>query len=213
MRSSGRGRMRISPTLSVRHEKVAGACKISVLCMVAIVCGIGMAGTQPVLGQSKTEDYEVKAEDLYNFAEFTEWPPNTFPDKKSPIAVCVFGKDPFSGDLETTVLGKNKQGRSFETRHTNRVNGLRGCQMVFVDRTEAKHLPEILEAVKSAPVLLVGDRADFVEKGGEIAFVTEDGKVHFIVNVDAVERAHLKISSKLLLLAKIVHDEATRKEN
>lgn len=178
-----------------------------------ILCGVCTAGSAPILGQSTSAKYEVKAEYLYNFAKFVEWPANAFPSDNSPIIVCVFGKDPFSGDLETTVLGKTLGGRPFETRHTRRFEELHLCQMVFVSSGEARHIPKILTAVKSAPVLLVGDSRNFAEEGGEIGFVLQDGKVHFVVNVDAVERAHLKVSSKLLSLARIVHDPGANKEN
>jgi hypothetical protein len=35
----------------------------------------------------------------------------------------------------------------------------------------------------------------------------DEKKVRFAINVDAVQRAHLTVSSKLLALARIVHDD------
>jgi hypothetical protein len=55
-------------------------------------------------------------------------------------------------------------------------------------------------------VLTVCDIDGFVENGGVIRFVTMDNKVHFEININAVERARLKMSSKLLNLAKIIKD-------
>jgi len=54
---------------------------------------------------------------------------------------------------------------------------------------------------------VVGEGAGFAEHGGGIQFFLEDNKLRFAINVDAVHRAHLTVSSKLLALAKIVHDQ------
>jgi hypothetical protein len=43
--------------------------------------------------------------------------------------------------------------------------------------------------------------------GGTIEFTLEDSRVRFAINTDAVDRSGLKFSSKLLALAKIVHDD------
>jgi hypothetical protein len=52
----------------------------------------------------------------------------------------------------------------------------------------------------------VGDSSNFPEGGLLISFSMEGGKVRFDINQDAAERAHLKISSKLLSLAKSVKE-------
>jgi hypothetical protein len=39
----------------------------------------------------------------------------------------------------------------------------------------------------------------------------EDNKLRFAINVDAIQRARLTVSSKLLALAKIIHDQGHSK--
>lgn len=53
-------------------------------------------------------------------------------------------------------------------------------------------------------MLTVGEDGVFTQCGGIINFVKEDNRVRFEVNVSAAERAGLKISSRLLALARIV---------
>ena len=50
----------------------------------------------------------------------------------------------------------------------------------------------------------MGDTKGFVEQGGMINFVLENDRVRFEVNHKAAEQAGLKISSKLLNVAKSV---------
>ena len=79
--------------------------------------------------------------------------------------------------------------------------------MVFVSSSESTHLAEILEGLKGANVLLVGEATGFAASGGTIEFTLEDNHVRFKINTDAGARSGLMFSSKLLALAKIVHDQ------
>lgn len=55
-----------------------------------------------------------------------------------------------------------------------------------------------------SPVLTVGERDNFAQDGGMIGFCLEQNKIRFEINLDAAERAKLRISSRLLALAKTV---------
>ena len=79
--------------------------------------------------------------------------------------------------------------------------------MVFVSYFESAHLAEIVESLRGAHVLLVGETNGFAVSGGTIEFTLEDNHVHFTINTDAANRSGLKFSSKLLALARIVHDQ------
>jgi hypothetical protein len=54
--------------------------------------------------------------------------------------------------------------------------------------------------------LVVGETSGFAAAGGTIEFTLEDNRVRFTINTDAADRAGLMLSSKLLALAKLVHD-------
>jgi YfiR/HmsC-like len=70
-----------------------------------------------------------------------------------------------------------------------------------------KRLPEILANLRGTDALTVGETEGFAPGGGIIQLVLRDNRVRLMVNVEAAERARLKISSKLLALAEIVRDE------
>jgi hypothetical protein len=55
--------------------------------------------------------------------------------------------------------------------------------------------------------LTVGETEGFAVLGGIINLTVEDNKVHFEINRLAADRAGLKISSKLLRIAKIVKEQ------
>jgi hypothetical protein len=80
--------------------------------------------------------------------------------------------------------------------------------MVFVSSSERRRLPEIEDQLRGASVLLVGEFPGFAGAGGTLQFTIEDNRVRFLINTDAAQRAGLRLSSKLLSVATVVHDSA-----
>jgi hypothetical protein len=94
--------------------------------------------------------------------------------------------------------------RSFRALHFKPPQEIRGCQVLFIGAEEKKLLPAILAGVKGNSVLTVGESEHFAEGGGMIGFLLEENKIRFEINLEAAKKAKLKISSKLLVLAKTV---------
>jgi hypothetical protein len=174
---------------------------------IAILLGtLATAGAQA----QAADEYHVKAAFLYNFAKFVEWPPETFKGPTDAITICVLGIDPFGSALEETVNGKVVEGRPFAVRHTSDAKPASGCQIVFVSSSERKRSRSIVGDLKNSGVLTVGEMEGFGEDGGVINFKIEDGKVLIEINPDAAQQARLRISSKLLSLARIVRNSQDR---
>jgi hypothetical protein len=191
------------------HSPGEAACLsgfVGVALVSLLVCFGGCAPA--VLSQSTAAtEYDLKLAFLFSFAKFVEWPPDAFPSEKAPISLCVFGTDPFGHSLDEIVQGKTANNREFAIRQTMKPEGLRGCHILFISDAERGRLAEVFESLKHSSVLVVGESAGFAQRGGCIQFYLEDNKVRFSINVDAVQRARLTVSSKLLTLARIVHDE------
>jgi hypothetical protein len=153
---------------------------------------------------STAEEYSVKAAFLFHFAQFVEWPPETFKDAGTPLVYCTIGEDPFHGALDASLSGKMIGARPFQVRHVKQTNELQGCHVVFIGEKEKKLLPAVLELLKRNPILIVGESEHFVQDGGTIGFYLEENKIRFEINLEAAEKAKLKISSRLLTLAKTV---------
>jgi hypothetical protein len=159
-------------------------------------------------GQSDgTTGYEVKTAFLFNFAKFIEWPASSFATLQSPFTICVLGQDPFGNVLDATLQGKVIQDRPLAVRRLKDKSEARSCQIVFVSTSESPHVADIVGTVQGTNVLLVGEANGFAASGGTIEFILEDSHVRFAINTDAANRSGLKFSSKLLALAKLVHDE------
>jgi hypothetical protein len=157
-----------------------------------------------VHAQDALSEYQVKAAYLFNFLKFVEWPEESFADPLAPIVIGVVGEDPFGNALPQVVIGKTVQGRDLVIRIYRPGEDLRGAHILFISASERKRLPTILSSLRGSSVLTVADTAGFLDAGGMIQFLNENGRVRFAINVDATGRAKLKMSSKLLSLAKVV---------
>jgi hypothetical protein len=154
--------------------------------------------------QSQPEEYRVKAALVFHFAQLVDWPPSAFPTDSSPLNICTIGQDPFHGDLETTLQGKSVGARAVHIRHPKEVQDLVGCHIVFIGANENKRLPQVLAELGKSPVMTFGESDGFLEQGGMVCFMLEDGKIRFDINLDPAEQAGVKVGSRLLLLAKTV---------
>jgi len=151
-------------------------------------------------------EYQLKAAFLFNFAKFVDWPPSSFASPQSPFVVCILGPDPFGHAIDEVLKGKTIEDRPVAIERLKVIAQLRQCHMVFVSQSESFHLAEIIQTLHGSCVLLVGEADGFAEAGGTIQFALEDNHVRFLINPDAAARAGLKVSSKLLSLARVVHD-------
>jgi YfiR/HmsC-like len=157
---------------------------------------------------SAPTEYQLKAAFLFNFAKFIDWPASSFASAQAPFAICILGEDPFGAAIDDTLRGGTIEGRAVTVERIHDASQLRSCQVAFISASEKDHMRELLQSVRGANVLLVGETTGFAAAGGAIQFQLQDNHIRFSINPDAAERAGLCVSSKLLSLATIVHDSA-----
>lgn len=180
------------------------ALPVLICCAVAAILSAGVAMAQ----EKASVEYKIKAAYLLNFAKFVEWPTNRFPTATSPIKVGVLGKDPFGADLDRIMAERVIERRKFEIIRASETEASLACHIVFVSSSERRQFPQIIETLHKANVLTVGEHEQFLQQGGIIRFfihddpVQSESTVRFEINAPAAEKAGLRISSKLLQIAK-----------
>jgi hypothetical protein len=162
---------------------------------------------------SPPSEYQIKAAFLFNFAKFIDWPPGSFASPQAPFSICILGKDPFGRSIDDALQGKSIGEHAVIIQRVKEAGDARHCQIVFAGGSESRNVGEILERVRGANVLLVGEADGFAASGGTIQFTLEENHVRFLINIDAADRGGLKFSSKLLALAKIVHGAGSEGKN
>lgn len=153
----------------------------------------------PLPAQTLSE-YDVEAAYLYNFGKFVRWPADA--QKSSPeFDICILGHDPFGGTLDRLIANDRVDGRPIHKRIITRPASAKGCAIVYIADSEARHMHAVLETMANQQTLLVSGLPHFLENGGMIQFVLNGDRVRFAVNLDAAARCHLALSSDLLKVA------------
>ena len=147
---------------------------------------------------------DVQAVFLFNFAQFVEWPTDAFADAETPLVIGILGEDPFGSVLDETVRNETVRGRLFKIRRYRKVADVKNCHILYISRSEASRLDDILAAVKDRPILTVTNSHDFESQGGIIRFVVEQSRIKLSIDLEAAQATKLTFSSKLLRSASIV---------
>ncbi|MCI4627158.1 MAG: YfiR family protein [Candidatus Magnetoovum sp. WYHC-5] len=119
--------------------------------------------------------------------------------------MCILGNNPFKSALQAqeraVVLGREVVAKELKS------NGdIQNCHVLYISQSESNRIGQLLDnpMINSQHILTIADMEGFSQKGGMVNLFVESSKIRFEINVEAVERAGLKISSQLLKLAKIV---------
>jgi hypothetical protein len=167
---------------------------------VALVCG------STLLAQDVTEP-SLKAAFLFNFVKFTDWSAETVAPEL-PLLLCVLGDESVRTELEQAVKG-NKIGTHALNVIPVHIDGqLRACHLLYVTGLDRRQVQDLVGKIRDAPVFTVSDLDRFAELGGVLQLFVEGGKMRFAINPVSVLRARLRISSKVMALAKLVKDES-----
>jgi hypothetical protein len=181
-----------------RESTLASSWRFLIFAMVSLLMAFWACA------QSPPSEYELKAAFVYHFAQMVEWPPQALASKAAPLLICTIGDDENATALARVVQGKQIGDHPIQARHLHAPAEIPGCHLLVITASEKKRASSLLAGVEDAPVLTVGDGDDFVAQGGMIGLTFQDKKVRFDINLTAAQRVNLKISSRLLLLARNV---------
>ncbi|MBC7803074.1 MAG: YfiR family protein [Candidatus Parcubacteria bacterium] len=143
----------------------------------------------------------VKAAFLYKFTGYVDWPPGTFARADSPVTIGVMGDDVLASEILQLVTGRTIDGRPLAVRRVTLAD-LAAVHILFVGRADTPRLPQIVKALPPTPTLVVSESADAFKHGSVINFVLVEGRVRFDVSLDAAQRRGIRLSSRLLAVAR-----------
>ena len=166
-----------------------------------------ISGVTVAPASAQSLESRLRASFLYNFTLFVEWPAGAFVSATDALVIAIVGRDPFEGNLERLLDGKKVAGHSIKVvsisltdqKDLARVR----AHLLFVARSEGRSAGSLVEQIRTSPILTVSDIPEFAHLGGMIEFFEEEGTLRFEINQRSAEQAGLKLSSRLLSLARI----------
>lgn len=151
----------------------------------------------------------VKSALLFKFSKFVKWPAVAFPSPLTPVTICLTGSQSqlIEPVLEKMVRDRTSQGRSLRVRRLEGGDNGRDCQMLYFAGEITPSGRDLLEGVSGHPVFVVSDSRDLLQGGGMLAFVIENERLAFHINIDRVESVGLGVESTLLQFARVVRQK------
>jgi hypothetical protein len=153
-------------------------------------------------------EHRVKAAYLLQFLSYVEWPPQAFEHADSPLVIGVVGAGELAAELAVMASDRRVNNRAILVRTLRASDPLEGLHAVFVARTETERMAARIAAADGLALLTVTETAPASELGGAINFVIAENRVRFDVAIRSAEQRKLKISSRLLAVARKVISES-----
>ncbi|OHB69489.1 MAG: hypothetical protein A2V70_10245 [Planctomycetes bacterium RBG_13_63_9] len=163
------------------------------------------AGAQYTDSPTISREDAIKAAYLCNFTRYVTWPEGTFSGEGQPFVIGLFGQNAIIPYLRKAASKIKAPERQMVVREFEKPEQYVPCQILFIgaSATESDR-KEILRRVGKSSTLVVGETPRFAGDGGIICFYVDNNRVRFEINPGAAKQRGLKISSKLLALAKVV---------
>lgn len=169
-----------------------------ILALLSLSLIIGVPGTSRA--ESVASLSALKAAYTLHFLNLIRW---EGPD--AGLTFCVLGESE-AGERMLRMLGdKSVRGRGIRTRRLALdVSRAERCDALYIPEVHAKQAPALLKRHETTTTVTISDIRRFANEGGVIGFVVVGERLRFDINVQAASRKRLKVSAKLLELARDV---------
>lgn len=143
---------------------------------------------------------ELKAATVLTFLRHAEWAQGP---GAGPLTVAVLGRSAMIKALHQSLEGKAVNNRP--VRIIDWTNGaeLPNCQVLYLALANQSELKPALAAARGAKVLTIGESGRFLDLGGAVNLMIVDGHMSFEVDLEAVNRSGVAISSTLLRYGRV----------
>ncbi len=173
------------------RERFSIALAISIVILVVLV---------PLAPPQMQDENAVKAAFVYNLTKYVQWP-----QADAELVIAVVGDGPVGEVLKKTLDGRLSDIGPIRVILSPSDEQLERCHLLYAGDSSRKQVRALLQKVSNKEVLTVGDSDFFAEEGGMVGLVRSGTQIQIQINEDATRAAHIKVSSRLLNLAVIVH--------
>lgn len=168
--------------------------KLLIIGLIIVLLGTNSLAAQQNAGG---KDHELKADFLIRFVDYVYWKNRS---KNQAFKIAILEESPINASL----LLSDHNNKKIEVKQYKNLNDVGFCNILFVPFDCSIPIQTILSNFSGKPVLIVTERNGFGKKGAHMNFVVVENKLKFEVNLKAINKVGIGISSFLLQHAIIV---------
>jgi hypothetical protein len=173
-------------------------------CLLAAVLLLVDAHAQALAStETGSAESQIKAAFICKFGNYVEWPA----DKRTSDAAFVIGAMTDGAgidELTRAAAGRTVNGKPIVVRRLAAHDALDDVAILYVARSHSVPIGDTRAGLRRRPILTITESADAPAAGSIVNFVVVDDKVRFDIALSAAEQSSLKISGRLLTLARKV---------
>lgn len=176
--------------------------RIAPLC--AALAGLLLAAASPAPAAPEAASLpSVKAAFVFNFIKLVSWPEQRFDSDGDAVSVCVLRGDDMEPALRNSLDGKMVGAHPVEVSTVTVDDSLATCHVLYLGSQASARYGALMSRVSGKGVLLVDEGEQFTWPDGMIRLFLEESRVRFELNLEALERAGLRVDPRLIRLARI----------
>jgi hypothetical protein len=157
-----------------------------------------LMGGNPIVAQENAggKEYALKAAFLYRFIDYVSWKDYS---KNQPFKIAILEESSITASL--LDIPKTKK---IDVKEYKNLDEISFCNILFVPYNSTIPIETILSKFSGKPVLIITERNGYGKKGAQMNFVIIENKLKFEINLKAINKSGIGISSFLLQHAIIV---------
>jgi hypothetical protein len=173
---------------------------------VALVMVVGLAAQgAPVLARQADDvaaaEYDVKAVFIHHFTRYLTWPRAA---ASGPFEIAIVGESAIVAPLRAIAARETVHGRPIAIRTVADIEFLGQPQILFIARSAAPRLSEVLKRTQGRPILTISEEEGLAAKGTAVNFILRGESIKFEINEGALRESDIEAGSQLLRLAILV---------
>lgn len=142
------------------------------------------------------ENYNFHSIYIYNFTRYIQWP-----NLENELVIGVSGGNPAIMEaMEKMANLKSTPELKLSVRKVQSPEDVADCHILYVPEAESSKA-RIFASRAERNTLIVTEGEGMLQEGGMINFVLVDKKLRFEIHQEALEKARLKISNQLVVMA------------
>jgi hypothetical protein len=170
-----------------------------------IVAALGAALVVSLTVPTSAQDVasaNLKAEYIQRFLEFTQWPAAAAPPAGT-LTVCVVGDVATRDALQRIFRDVRVDGRPVAVAFGRPDKPPAPCHALWVSTVSSDQAARLVGALGAEPVLTMSDIEGFNGRGGIAEFFYDNAqKLRFSIDLEALKKSRLQLSSRLLSLSR-----------
>ncbi len=147
------------------------------------------------------KESDLKAAFLYQFTKFVEWPDDNSTNNELVVGVMADGE---VLDAIKLIDGKKSQKRSIRIKKISKFPDSGHLDVLFIQGCSINDIDNVVKSAIKAHILTVCDQRDGINKGFIISLFNEGSRMRFNINLKMAQKSSIRLSSRLLRLAKKV---------